>query len=44
MPLITIADCAKCPVMPFCSAHDPAGEWEHDEGVDPCVVVGDDEE
>lgn len=39
MPLITIADCAKCPVMPFCSAHDPAGEWEHDEGVDPCVVV-----
>ena len=44
MPAVTYSDCAKCPVMPFCSAHDPAGEWEHDEGKDPCVVVGDDEE
>ena len=39
MPLVTIADCAKCPVMRLCSAHDPAGEWEHDEGKDPCVFL-----
>lgn len=39
MPLVTFADCAQCPVNPHCSAHDPAGEWEHDKGMDPCVVV-----
>ena len=39
MPAVTFADCARCPVRRICSAHVPDGEWEHDEGVDPCVVV-----
>lgn len=44
MPAVTFADCAACPVLRICSAHFPAGEWEHDKGVDPCVVVVDDGE
>jgi hypothetical protein len=43
MPLVTFADCAACPVLLHCSAHNSNGEWEHDEGVDPCVVVDDDQ-
>lgn len=39
MPLKTLSDCAECPVVGMCSAHVTDGEWEHDEGVDPCVVV-----
>jgi hypothetical protein len=41
MSLKTLADCAECPVMPLCSAHVPEGSWEHDEGIDPCVIVVD---
>lgn len=37
----TLADCAACPMVSHCSAHVSDGEWEHDEGVDPCVVVVD---
>lgn len=39
MPRVTFTDCAQCPVLRHCSAHITGGEWEHDEGVDPCVVV-----
>jgi hypothetical protein len=34
----TFEDCEVCPVYGICSAHFADGEWEHDEGVDPCVV------
>ncbi len=39
MPRVTFADCLRCPMISRCSAHNPAGDWEHDEGIDPCVVV-----
>lgn len=35
----TLADCAKCLAKPHCSAFEPEGEWKHDKGIDPCVVV-----
>ena len=35
----TYEDCDVCPVYGICSAHFADGEWEHDEGVDPCVIV-----
>ena len=39
MAIKTLSDCAECPVIQFCSAHVIDGEWEHDEGIDPCIVV-----
>lgn len=43
MPPVTFADCAQCPVLRHCSAHIATGEWEHDKGIDPCVVVDDEQ-
>ena len=43
MPRVTMQECTQCPVYRLCSAHNPSGEWEHDEGVDPCVVVVEDD-
>jgi hypothetical protein len=43
MPLVSLKYCLLCPVLRHCSAHVAGGEWEHDEGVDPCVIVGDEE-
>lgn len=44
MPRVTFRDCAAGPMLRFCSAHIANGGREHDKGVDPCVVAGDDEE
>jgi hypothetical protein len=38
MAIKTFDDCARCPVLPICSAHIATGQWEHDKGIDPCVV------
>lgn len=36
----TFEDCKKCGMFPkLCSAWNIGGEWEHDEGVNPCVVI-----
>ena len=33
-----LSDCARCPVLRFCSAHVTGGEWDHRKGVEPCEV------
>ena len=44
MPRVTFSECRACPVQYTCTAWHPEGYWEHDEGIDECIVVGDDEE
>lgn len=39
MSLKTFSDCLHCPIRDICSAHNPAGEWQHDEGKEPCEVI-----
>lgn len=39
MVIKTFEDCEACLVYGICSSHFADGEWEHDEGVDPCVVI-----
>lgn len=39
MPVVTIQDCAQCPVIRYCSAHNPSGEWDYGKGVDPCLII-----
>jgi len=36
--LVTLADCAKCPIVSICDAHITGGEWKHRAGVNPCKV------
>jgi len=35
---VTEKDCAKCPVLRFCSAHITGGSWNPRTGVDPCEI------
>jgi hypothetical protein len=37
--VVTLADCARCPLVSMCDAHITDGEWKHCAGVNPCVIV-----
>lgn len=39
----TLTDCAKCSHLLVCDAHVIDGGWKHRQGIDPCIVVIDDD-
>ena len=36
--VVTLADCARCPLVSICDAHITGGEWKHRKGVNPCTI------